>query len=151
MLIDLNLNFKKIAITWQKSTTLPPTPSYKRNARSATTQTMPAFSEYRLQSKYSVLHYEIFLNTLRFEAYLNQKSTILSQKLTFFSLLHSSIGWFKNPVSSQTEKLMACTKFSDYLGINHYKKSNKNKTFHPFKVGPPASKFWFITIVYHQQ
>ena len=30
------------------------------------------------------------------------------------------IGWFKNPVSSQTEKLMAGTKFSDYLGLNHY-------------------------------
>ena len=28
---------------------------------------------------------------------------------------HWPIGWFKNPVSSQTEKLMAATKFSDYL------------------------------------
>ena len=26
-----------------------------------------------------------------------------------------SLGWFKNPLSSQTEKLMAGTKFSDYL------------------------------------
>ena len=34
-----------------------------------------------------------------------------------------SLGWFKNPVSSQTEKLMAGTKFSDYLGLNHYKKA----------------------------
>ena len=25
------------------------------------------------------------------------------------------LGWFKNPLSSQTEKLMAATKFSDYL------------------------------------
>ena len=33
------------------------------------------------------------------------------------------LGWFKNPVSSQTEKLMAGTKFSDYLGLNHYKKA----------------------------
>ena len=33
------------------------------------------------------------------------------------------LGWFKNPVSSQTEKLMAGTKFSDYLGLKHYKKA----------------------------
>ena len=36
------------------------------------------------------------------------------------------VGWFKNPVSSLTEKLMAGTKFSDYLGLNHYKKAKKN-------------------------
>ena len=35
------------------------------------------------------------------------------------------IGWFKNPVSSQTEKLMAATKFSDYLGLKHYKNAKK--------------------------
>ena len=35
------------------------------------------------------------------------------------------LGWFKNPISSQTEKLMAGTKFSDYLGLNHYKKAKK--------------------------
>ena len=34
------------------------------------------------------------------------------------------IGWFKTPVSSQTEKLMAGTKFSDY-----YKKAKKLKYF----------------------
>ena len=39
------------------------------------------------------------------------------------------IGWFKNPVSSQTEKLMAATKFSDYLGLNHNKKAKKLKHF----------------------
>ena len=39
------------------------------------------------------------------------------------------IGWFKNPVSSQTKKLMAGTKFSDYLGLNHYKKAKKAKHF----------------------
>ena len=39
------------------------------------------------------------------------------------------IGWFKNPVSSQTEKLMAATKFSDYLGLNHYKNAKKLKHF----------------------
>ena len=31
------------------------------------------------------------------------------------------IGWFKTPVSSQTEKLMEGTKLSDYLGLKHYK------------------------------
>ena len=39
------------------------------------------------------------------------------------------LGWFKNLVSSQTEKLMAATKFSDYLGLNHYKKAKKLKHF----------------------
>ena len=29
-------------------------------------------------------------------------------------------------LSSQTDKLMAGTKFSDYLGLNHYKKAKKN-------------------------
>ena len=41
----------------------------------------------------------------------------------------TSLGWFKNPLSSQTEKLMAGTKFSDYLGLNHYKKAKKLKYF----------------------
>ena len=40
-----------------------------------------------------------------------------------------SLGWFKNPVSSQTEKLMAGTKFSDYFCLNHYKKAKKLKHF----------------------
>ena len=35
------------------------------------------------------------------------------------------LGWFKNPVSSQTDKLMAGTKFSDYLGLKHYKQARK--------------------------
>ena len=30
-----------------------------------------------------------------------------------------------NLLSSQTDKLMAATKFSDYLGLNHYKKAKK--------------------------
>ena len=38
--------------------------------------------------------------------------------------LLSSIGW-----SSQSEKLMAATKFSDYLGLNHCKKPKKLKHF----------------------
>ena len=49
------------------------------------------------------------------------------------------IGWSKNPVSSQTDELMAGTKFSDYLGLKHYKKA-KNKTFQPFRLGLSASK-----------
>ena len=40
-----------------------------------------------------------------------------------------TLGCFKNPVSSQTEKLMAGTKLSDYLGLNHYKKAKKLKHF----------------------
>ena len=40
-----------------------------------------------------------------------------------------TLGWSKTPVSSQTDKLMAGTKFSDYLGQNHYKKAKKSKHF----------------------
>ena len=40
-----------------------------------------------------------------------------------------TLGWFKNPVSCQTDKLMAGTKFSGYLGLKHYKKANKLKHF----------------------
>ena len=32
-------------------------------------------------------------------------------------------------LSSQTEKLMVGTKFSDYLGLNHYKKAKTLKHF----------------------
>ena len=39
------------------------------------------------------------------------------------------LGWFKNPVSSQTEKLMVGTKFSDYLGLKHYRNAKKIKHF----------------------
>ena len=39
------------------------------------------------------------------------------------------IGWSKTPVSSQTDKLMAGTKLSDYLGLNHYEKAKKLKDF----------------------
>ena len=48
---------------------------------------------------------------------------------SLFQLAPGSLGWFKNPVSSQTEKLMAGIKFSDYLGLNHYKKAKKLKHF----------------------
>ena len=40
-----------------------------------------------------------------------------------------ALEWFKNSVSSQTEKLMAGTKFSDHLGLKHYKKAKKIKYF----------------------
>ena len=39
------------------------------------------------------------------------------------------VGWFKKPSFSQTERLMAGTKFSDYLGLNHCKKAKKLKHF----------------------
>jgi hypothetical protein len=38
---------------------------------------------------------------------------------------HVGLGWFKNTLSSQTEKLMAATIFSDYLDLKHYKKAKK--------------------------
>ena len=44
-----------------------------------------------------------------------------------FALL--ALGWFKNPVSCQTDKLTAGTKFSDYLGLKHYKKAKNMKYF----------------------
>ena len=40
-----------------------------------------------------------------------------------------ALGWFRNPVSCQTDKLMAGTKFSDYLGQKPYKKAKKLKHF----------------------
>ena len=40
-----------------------------------------------------------------------------------------TLGWSKTPFSSQTDKLMAATKFSDYLGLKHYKKAKKIKHF----------------------
>ena len=54
------------------------------------------------------------------------------ESLTFsvsYKSFECTIGWFKNPVSSQTEKLMAATIFSDYLGLNHYEKAKKLKHF----------------------
>ena len=59
-----------------------------------------------------------------------------------------TVGWSKNPLSSQTEKLMAGTKFSDYLGLNHYKKAKKLKHFiHLALAYQPQS---FVTYaVYH--
>ena len=44
-----------------------------------------------------------------------------SEIFAFIRFGSHGLGWFKIPVSSQTEKLMATTKFSDYLGLNHYK------------------------------
>ena len=35
------------------------------------------------------------------------------------------LGWFKNPVSCQTDELTASTKLSDYLGLKHQKKAKK--------------------------
>ena len=40
-----------------------------------------------------------------------------------------ALGWFRNPVSCQTDKLMAGTKFSDHLGLKHYKEAKKLKHF----------------------
>ena len=40
-----------------------------------------------------------------------------------------SAGWSNLFLSSQTGKLMAGTKFSDYLGLKHYTKAKKLKHF----------------------
>ena len=37
------------------------------------------------------------------------------------------LGWFKNPVSSETSKIMAVTTFSHYLGQNYNKNTKKLK------------------------
>ena len=54
------------------------------------------------------------------------------------------VGWSKTPVSSQTDKLMAATKFSDYLGLNHYKKAKKNKTFHSWPEFTVGDILWYV-------
>ena len=51
------------------------------------------------------------------------------------------IGWFKTPVSSQTHKLMAATKFSDYLGLKDYKKAKKIKHFIQLKLANRPQSF----------
>ena len=51
------------------------------------------------------------------------KSIRKSKKVCTNLLLISMLDWSKNPVSSQTDQLTAGTKFSDYLGLKHYKKA----------------------------
>ena len=54
-----------------------------------------------------------------------------------------AVGLFKNPVSSQTDKLMAGTKFPDYLGLKHYKKAKKIKKIKPFNFQLTIFRFQF--------
>ena len=54
---------------------------------------------------------------------------LIIYSLTELERCQSQLGWFKNPVSCQTDKLMADTKFSDYLCLKHYKKAKKIKHF----------------------
>ena len=50
-------------------------------------------------------------------------------------LIHRhTLGWFKTPVSSQTHKLMAATKVSDYLGPKYYKNAKQSKHFTHFRL-----------------
>ena len=44
-------------------------------------------------------------------------------------ILIYGLGWSKNSLSSQNDKLMTGSKFSDYLGLNHCKKAKKLKHF----------------------
>ena len=55
----------------------------------------------------------------------------MSKKYRFIVVSHLQ-DWI-GLLSCQTDKLMVGTKFSDYLGLKHYKK-DKNKTFLPSKV-----------------
>ena len=54
-----------------------------------------------------------------FSFFNKQKKSELEQRYL------DQLGWSKTPVSSQTDKLMAGTKFSGYLGIKYYKKKQK--------------------------
>ena len=53
----------------------------------------------------------------------------MEETLDLDCLPDTALGWFKNPVSCQTDKLMAGTKFSNYLGLKHYKKAKNLKHF----------------------
>ena len=77
------------------------------------------------------------------EKFAKKLPDILQQKLLDCTLYSITLGWFKNPLSSQTEKLMAGTKFSDYLGLNHYKKAKKLKYF--IHLGLPQGPQSFAT------
>ena len=44
-------------------------------------------------------------------------------------------------LSSQTEKLMAGTKFSDYLGLKHYKNAKKLKHFNHLVLAQQPQSF----------
>ena len=61
----------------------------------------------------------------------------------------SLVGWFKNPLSSQTEKLMAGTKFSDYLGLNHCKKAKKLKHFIHLRLAQGPQSFVTYRSILH--
>ena len=71
----------------------------------------------------------------------------------FVTLQHwdmGTLGWSKNPVSSQTDKLMAGTKFSDYLGLKHYKKAKKiKKIIHLRLAQRPQSFNTYHAILYY--
>ena len=58
-----------------------------------------------------------------------QEQFFFDKKMDSLTLGSCLLGWFKIPVSSRTNKLMAGTKFSDYLGLNHYIKAKKLKYF----------------------
>jgi hypothetical protein len=61
-----------------------------------------------------------------------QKIHFLIHSVPYFQLQKSckdNLGWSKTTVPSLTEKLMAETKFSDYIALNHYKKAKKIKHF----------------------
>ena len=54
-------------------------------------------------------------------------------------------------LSSQTDKLMAATKFSDYLGLKHFKKAKKLKHFIHLALAYWPQSFVIHTVVYNLQ
>ena len=78
------------------------------------------------------IHYSFYVVKF-FQPYMLNKGMYIRlntlEMKSFWCINGRSLGWFKNPVSSQTDKLMAGTKVSDYLGLNHYKKAKRLKHF----------------------
>lgn len=58
-------------------------------------------------------------NKLCFNLQIVMKSQVKS--ISMIEHLSPRVGWFKTPVSNQTEKIMADTKISDYIGLIHHR------------------------------
>ena len=61
--------------------------------------------------------------------------------LRSFKYYLGRLGWFKTPVFSQTHKLMAATKSSDYLGLKHYKNAKNLKHFNQLGLAQRPQSF----------
>ena len=65
--------------------------------------------------------------------------------------LYPTLGWSKNLISSETQKFVAVTTFSHYLGQKHYKKLKKLKNSCTFRVGESSLKFKVSILLYSIQ